>query len=536
MSVIYTTAAMLWPVVYVLLGLVLTKALYDWSRKRNNLPLPPGPRGLPLLGNLTDLPTGSVPEFQHWIKHKDVYGPISSVTVLGQTMILIHDAKIAHELLVERANLHSGRPKLKFGFDLVGWNRVMAGKQCNATFKLYRRYTHQQLGSKASVERYNEVQETAVGRFLWRVRQDNGAALTQHLKTEAGELILKVVYDYTIEPFKNDPLVDLVDEAMEQFSEAVVPGRWMVDILPFLAKVPSWVPGTDFQKTAAAWRQTLLDVANVPYAYAKQQGKNKQNSHADFVTKSIEQAQHGKTLDATDEQAIKWTAASMYLGGADTSVSTMNAFFLAMSMFPDVQRKAQEEIDRVIGNSRLPIHADRENLPYINVIVEEAQRWHPIGPMGLPHVTDREDTINGYRIPKDSILQPAIWWFTRDPAVYHDPETFKPERFLPPYNEPPATSFTFGFGRRICPGRVLADASLFLVIAQSLAVFDINKKVDKEGKVVEPVHEFMGGTVSYPKAFEVSVVPRSQKHEELVDEVVKQYPWQDSDARYISKT
>ncbi|KAG9735521.1 putative cytochrome P450, partial [Aureobasidium melanogenum] len=342
MSVIDTTSAMLWPTVYVFLGVVLTKALYDWSRKGNKLPLPPGPRGLPLLGNLTDLPNGSIPEFQHWLKHKDAYGPLSSVTVLGQTMVLIHDAKIAHELLVERANIHSGRPKLKFGFDLVGWNRVMAGKQCNATFKLYRRYTHQQLGSKASVERYNEVQETAVARFLWRVRQDNGAALTQHLKTEAGELILKVVYDYTIEPFKNDPLVDLVDEAMEQFSEAVVPGRWMVDVLPFLAKVPSWVPGTGFQKTAAAWRQTLSDVANVPYAYAKQQGKNKQNSHADFVTKSIEQAQHGKTLDATDEQTIKWTAASMYLGGADTSVSTMNAFFLAMSMFPDVQRKAQE--------------------------------------------------------------------------------------------------------------------------------------------------------------------------------------------------
>ncbi|KEQ59892.1 putative cytochrome P450 [Aureobasidium melanogenum CBS 110374] len=501
MSVFDTTAAMPWPIIYILL----------------------------------DLPTGSVPEFQHWLKHKDTHGPISSVTVLGQTLILIHDAKIAHEILVERANIHSGRPKLKFGFDLVGWNRVMAGKQCNATFKLHRRLLHQQLGSKTSVERYNEVQETAVGRFLWRVRQDNGAALTQHLKTEAGELILKVVYDYTIEPFKKDPLVDLVDEAMEQFSQASVPGRWMVDIFPFLANLPSWVPGTGFQKTAAAWRQTLGDVANVPYDYAKQQGKNKQTSHADFVTKSIGQAQDGKTLDATDEQAIKWTAASIYLGGADTSVSTMNAFFLAMSMFPDVQRKAQEEIDRVIGNSRLPTHADRENLPYVNAIVEEAQRWHPIAPMGLPHVTDREDIINGYRIPKDSLLLPAIWWFTRDPAVYHDPEAFKPERFLPPYNEPPATAFTFGFGRRICPGRVLADASLFLVIAQSLAVFSINKTVDKEGKVVEPVHGFMSGTVSYPKAFEVGVVPRSQKHEELIDEVIERYPWQESDAKYIIK-
>jgi hypothetical protein len=357
--------------------------------------------------------------------------------------------------------------------------------------------------------------------------------LTQHLKTEAGELILKVVYDYTIEPFEKDPLVDLVDEAMEQFSEATLPGRWMVDIFPFLQQIPSWIPGTGFKTTAVAWNKTLLNVANIPYTFAKQHGKHKQTSQADFVTKSIEQAQQEKSLDSTDEHAIKWAAASMYLGGADTSVSTMNAFFLAMSMFPSVQAKAQEELDRVIGPTRLPIHADRENLPYLNAIVEEAQRWHPIAPMGLPHATDTEDNISGYRIPKDSLLLPAIWWFTRDPAVYHDPEDFKPERFLPPYNEPLATSFTFGFGRRICPGRVLADASLFLTFAQSLTVFRIEKQVSEDGKAVEPKHEFMGGIVAYPGTFGVRVIPRSRKHEELIDEVVRKYEWEESDAGFL---
>jgi cytochrome P450 len=213
----------------------------------------------------------------------------------------------------------------------------------------------------------------------------------------------------------------------------------------------------------------------------------------------------------------------------------MNAFFLAMSMFPSVQAKAQEELDRVIGSSRLPTHADRENLPYLNAIVEEAQRWHPIAPMGLPHATDTEDTIAGYRIPKDSLLLPAIWWFTRDPAVYHNPEEFKPERFLPPYNEPAATSFTFGFGRRICPGRVLADASLFLTFAQSLAVFRIEKQVNKEGKVVEPRHKYMGGIVAYPGEFGVRMRPRSERCGELIKEVVERHGWQESDAELLGK-
>lgn len=121
--------------------MIVTKTWFDWVAKRNDppLPLPPGPKGLPLLGNLADLPIGTAPEFQHWLKHKYEYEPISSVTVLGQTMVLIHDKELAHELLVERANIHSGRPKLKFGFEMVGWNNTMAVKQCNSIFKLYRK-------------------------------------------------------------------------------------------------------------------------------------------------------------------------------------------------------------------------------------------------------------------------------------------------------------------------------------------------------------------------------------------------------------
>jgi hypothetical protein len=80
--------------------------------------LPPGPKGLPLLGNINDLPPPDKPEFQHWIKHKDTYGPISSVTVLGQTMIILHDKEMAMELMEKRAAMHSGRPKMKFGFDM----------------------------------------------------------------------------------------------------------------------------------------------------------------------------------------------------------------------------------------------------------------------------------------------------------------------------------------------------------------------------------------------------------------------------------
>ncbi len=91
------------------------------------------------------------------------------------------------------------------------------------------------------------------------------------------------------------------------------------------------------------------------------------------------------------------------------SVSTMSLFFLAMTVNPNVQVKAREEIDRVICNHRLPALADRPNLPYVEAVVKECFRWHPIAPMGLPHVTTKDDIYQGHLIPKGAMLIPNIW-------------------------------------------------------------------------------------------------------------------------------
>jgi cytochrome P450 len=80
-----------------------------------------------------------------------------------------------------------------------------------------------------------------------------------------------------------------------------------------------------------------------------------------------------------------------------------------MTLYPEVQQKAQAEIDRAVGLDRLPTLSDRENLPYVNALVKEALRWHPVAPMGLPHASSQDDTIEGYAIQKGSMLLPNIW-------------------------------------------------------------------------------------------------------------------------------
>ena len=102
----------------ILFGIIAAYVINRLVQTKPSHPLPPGPQGLPLLGNVNDLPPPGMLECHHWLKHKDLYGPISSITVLGQTFVIINDAQIALELLRDRSALHSARPHMVFSSDM----------------------------------------------------------------------------------------------------------------------------------------------------------------------------------------------------------------------------------------------------------------------------------------------------------------------------------------------------------------------------------------------------------------------------------
>ncbi|CAI7676626.1 unnamed protein product [Penicillium discolor] len=337
-----------------------------------------------------------------------------------------------------------------------------------------------------------------------------------------------MVYGYKVEPSGSDPLIDLADLSAQQFSNAVQIGNWAVD------SIPIWFPGAGFQRTAQEWGQVLTTLAEMPYAFVLHQ-RRKQKDTASYVSKHLDLLNGAATPD--EENLIKWTAAVIYSGGADTSVSSLSTFFLAMAKFPDVQRRAQAELDLVVG-SRLPILNDRPNLPYVDALIKEVMRWHPIGPLGVAHMTTQEDEYNGYRIPKGAVLIPNIWSFAHDPEIYNEPMKFNPGRFLQredsvaPECDP--KKFVFGFGRRICPGRFLADTSLFLIISKSLAVFDIAKRVGADGKEIDPPAEFLPGIISHPSPFHIQVRPRSEHAEKLIRTVEVEDPWLKGDSEVFN--
>ncbi|PYH85820.1 cytochrome P450 [Aspergillus uvarum CBS 121591] len=508
------------PLLVGLLGLYLLLRFIS-STRRASAPLPPGPSPLPLVGNIRDLPSPDSPDWLHWLKHKDAYGPISTVSVLGQRLIILNDANLAIELLEKRSAIHSDRPKMPFA-ELAGWGDGLVILPYSSRFKAYRKSLHREIGSKASVARFNALQEVEVRRFLFRLI-NKPEDLVGHIRKLAGAVILKIAYGYSIDPHKRDPLVDLADEAVEQFSLAVRPGTWMVDVLPFLRHIPAWFPGAGFQRTAQFFRKQSQAVADIPFAFVHQQ-----MAQPGYAPSYASNLLEGKVLTpgTEEETVIKWSSATLYAAGADTTVSTTTTFFLAMALYPDVQRKAQEEIDRVIGSDRLPTDTDRPNLPYIDAIVKEALRWHPVGPMGIPHRSMEDDICGGYLIPKGSIILPNIWAFCHDPTAYKNPMTFDPARFLGPSPERDPHYLAFGFGRRVCPGRTLADSNIFLTVAQTLASCWIGKALTENGEELEVRPEFLPGTISHPAPFGVRVTPRSAEYERLIRDVEGEFPWE----------
>ncbi|RAH49639.1 cytochrome P450 [Aspergillus brunneoviolaceus CBS 621.78] len=527
-------------------GYYLTTTLIS---RQKHPPLPPGPPRRPIIGNLNDLPRPGQQDWKHWLKHKELYGSISSLSVLGQTIIIVNEARHAVELLEKRSAIYSSRPQQNFA-EMSGWHNVLGSVKSTDRLRATRKNLHREIGSNKSVGRFDAVQTAEVGRFLMRVLEAPGR-LMEHIRKEAGAIILKIGYGYTVEPHGRDPLVELADRAMEDFSVAMLPATYLVDYIPFLRHLPPWLPGGSFIRTARGYKQTVTAFSDLPYAFVRHQMHHAHGHFTPSFLSNLLEHQPALPPGSEAEVTVKWSAASLYAGGADTTVSSIATFFLAMALFPDVQRKAQAELDSVLGAAdrlRLPTFADRENLPYLNALIKEVFRWHPVVPMDLPHVVTQEDEYEGYWIPKGASVLANIWAFTHDPDVYPDPEAFRPERFLPDAAAAATTAapgagvggeggggeggvqrdphlLVFGFGRRVCPGRTLADANVYLTIAQALTVFRIQ---GPEGNP-EWKPEFLPGVISHPVVpAGLRIEARSEAHAALVREVERTYPFEKS--------
>lgn len=227
-------------------------------------------------------------------------------------------------------------------------------------------------------------------------------------------------------------------------------------------------------------------------------------------------------------------------------------------MYPELQKRAQREVDSVTDGKRLPLMNDRESLSFVNAFLKELARWYTVVPLGTPsfcqhsaipsyityiglaHVSAEDSEYDGYFIPKGAIVMTNTWYaFTyslishpshtqsdrsilHDPEVYENPMQFNPDRFLKngrldPSVPDPASIGAFGYGRRVCPGRALSGETLFLMAANILAAFDVlPPKDEKTGLPVQLKLDTLNAVIASPVPFKCNIRLRSQAHESLL--------------------
>jgi len=288
----------------------------------------------------------------------------------------------------------------------------------------------------------------------------------------------------------------------------MTPGRFLVDTFPILRYLPTWFPGGGFHKDAKRWRKMVSETADTPHQLVLEH-LAKGDALPSLTSKLL---QEGVTSE--EKEILKWVSFSMYVGGSDTTPSTLSAFFLAMTIHPEIFKKAQAEVDAIVGIERLPTMEDRDQLPYVNAICKELLRWHVVVPMP-PHITAQDIIYEGYFIPEGTWLLANIWFALSNPETYPYPDVFDPERFLGENPQLDPVEVCFGWGRRSCPGGLLAESTIFISVAMALVTLDVSRCVENGVEWV-PKYDAEEGMIRHVKPFKCNIVPRSQKAEKLL--------------------
>ncbi|KAH6893687.1 O-methylsterigmatocystin oxidoreductase [Coprinopsis sp. MPI-PUGE-AT-0042] len=424
-------------VVFPLLAILLARL---YGTKRLNAPKPPGPKGLPFLGNLLQMPnpSGKTAPWRVFSQWREKYGDLVYLEAAGQKFLVLNSLSAIDELLNKRATNYSDRLSSPINtLTRHTWDFVMLNY--TSQWRDHRRAFHQFFNQNHVQRVLRPVIDQEIAKLL-KFFIEKPDKHEEALRLFFGTIIIRLSYGTgSSEMDRTRQLIKGADELVKEQALAFQPGRYLVAFMSWLQHVPSWFPGT-------GWKQRLEHLACLndrlveePFETLKAQLRTEVQSDGLESTPNIATHLIDTLPEAGGEEyeyrnmIAKHVSAIAYLAGADTTLSSALALLLALAMHPEVQRKAQACIDTELGDeagSRLPTWGDLERLPYISAVVKEVGRWHSVLPITVPHVSTDDDIYQGSHIPAGTAILANTWAVMHDPATFDDPFEFKPERYL----------------------------------------------------------------------------------------------------------
>ncbi|KAK9378457.1 putative cytochrome P450 oxidoreductase [Kockiozyma suomiensis] len=491
--------------------------LFKLSQIGKRLPkMPPGPPTIPFLGNAHQIPAdGFYKKMKDWA---DIYGKIFSLTVGPTKIVVLCDRQAVRELIDAKSTIYSDRPSDYVGGLLTGGDHTLLDDY-NAVWREKRKQMARWISPRVIDEKHAPMQE-AETRCLLVGLLDDPDHFAEHIKRTTASVASIITYGQRA-PTIDHPYATQVFDIMQEWTEAMGPGaNPPVDVYPIFKLIP-----TRF----ASWKQRAYRVNNKMDVIWSRTLKAVRDRRAKGDTRDcmadsvLEEA--AKTPNyILGEHAIQNLLGETVEGGADTTTAQLLTFVLAMATYPRVQEKAQALIDEKIGSGRSPQWQDFDDLPYINAIVKEGLRWRPVTSVGFAHRVRQDDTYRDMLIPKDSTVFVGVWALNHDPAHFKNESEYWPERYdgfnklADSYsgsgNYEGRDHYTYGAGRRICPGIHLAERNQWRNIAKILWGFKISLPRDPVSGQEIPidVNAYKSGLAQSPLPYKVIFTPRSPEH------------------------
>ncbi|KAI1370438.1 putative cytochrome P450 [Hypoxylon crocopeplum] len=493
--------------------------------------LPPGPRTLPIIGNLHLMPT--VKPYKTFYAWGKTYGPIYSLMVGSNPLIMLQSRKVATDLLDKRGSNYSSRPNLYIMSELSSRGLRHVAMKYNTTWRQIHRVNHEILNAKA-VRAYAPYQILESRQMLVDIL-GRPEEHKKHIQRYSNSVACQMVYGFRTTTWSDPQLQSVVSIFKEVCDLAVTTSARLMDCYPALQKIPKFLlpvcrKAMDLDRRCIS---VFLD------RWLKGKKNVKDGTSMPCFCASLSQAQMAEGL--SDELA-SYIAGDIVEAASSTTSDELLGFLMAMVTHPDVQRRAQEEIELVVGTHRLPNLEDMESLPYIRGCVKETLRWMPTTALLVPHSPLKDDVYQNYIIPAGASVVLNVWALNMDPESWPNPHVFDPLRFKDDARSEQETAtssdpaslrhnYVFGAGRRLCQGIHIAERNLYLAMACLLWAFDIStpdpSKIDTE--------DLRGGLAVVPAPFECHIRPRDirranvarrewrQLQSEFLDPVTKQW-------------